>query len=257
MECAVSVVDGRSLVTDIPRALPPMTATHLPLSLAVLLVALTGCKKDEEIRVYRVAKEGAAPVPQAPGPAADPHAGVPGADPHAGMKAGDPHAGLPMGGKPPAPGDPPAAKALIGKVPDEWQAGQSSTMRQASFAVKGEGGAVADISLVILRGAAGGLLDNVNRWRQQLGQAAVDEAGLNASAQRVATPVGEAVVVDVEGLPDGADPASDGRIVAAVIEKPQETWFYKLRGNAGLVGAQKQAFVDWIASVKQEELDRE
>jgi len=42
--------------------------------------------------------------------------------------------------------------------------------------------------------------------------------------------------------------ASDGRLVAAVIELPQETWFYKMRGNAALVGREKKGFVEWVSS---------
>ena len=45
-------------------------------------------------------------------------------------------------------------------------------MRQASFLVHGDNGAVADISFVSLGPAAGNVLDNVNRWLGQLGRTA-------------------------------------------------------------------------------------
>jgi hypothetical protein len=123
-------------------------------------------------------------------------------------------------------------------------------MRQASYRVDGEAGAVLDISLIVLRGAAGGTLDNVNRWRGQLGQGPLEQAAFDASSQKIATPVGEAVMVDIEGLPAGADATKDGRILGAIVNVEGDAWFYKLRGNAALAAKEKEAFVKWVASVK-------
>ena len=71
-------------------------------------------------------------------------------------------------------------------------------MRQASFLVKGEKGAVADISFVKLGPAAGNVLDNVNRWLGQLGQPPVTPEKLTGMIQKLLTPRGE---VDVVGRP--------------------------------------------------------
>ena len=53
-------------------------------------------------------------------------------------------------------------------------------MRQASFLVHGDNGAVADISFVVLGPAAGNVLDNVNRWLGQLAQPPVTEEKLKS-----------------------------------------------------------------------------
>ena len=49
-------------------------------------------------------------------------------------------------------------------------------MRRGSFTIRGEGNATADLSIVALPGAAGGLVENLNRWRGQVGLASLDGA---------------------------------------------------------------------------------
>jgi hypothetical protein len=139
---------------------------------------------------------------------------------------------------------------LTSEAPAGWEAQPPSAMRLASFLVKGANGASADVSLVALGGAAGGALENVNRWLGQLGQQPVTEEKLDEMARQVTTPLGEVRVVDLAGLPPGADAAKDGRILAGIASGGERTLFFKMRGNAELVGAQKEAFVKWIGSVR-------
>jgi len=122
-------------------------------------------------------------------------------------------------------------------------------MRQASFLVKGDNSAVADISLVSLGTAAGNVLDNVNRWLEQLGQPPVTEQKLADIAQRLRTSLGDVIIVDLAGLPRDADPAKDGRIIAGMISSADSTLFFKMRGNADLTEAQKGDFIKWVAAV--------
>lgn len=134
-------------------------------------------------------------------------------------------------------------------TPPNWEPQPLSEMRQASFLVKGDNGAVADISFVKLGSAAGNVLDNVNRWLGQLGQPPVTEAKLAGMIQKVPTPRGEVDVVDLSGKPEDGDASKDGRIIGA-IASDQGTSFFKLRGNAGLVGAEKQNFLKWIVAMR-------
>src|SRR5436305_5116796 len=110
----------------------------------------------------------------------------------------------------------PTATTASVSVPPNWEVQPLSQMRQASFLVKGRNGAMADISFASLGVSAGNVLDNVNRWLSQLGQPAIEEQKLNQISQRLTTSIGEVTVVDLIGLPQGADPAKDGRIVAAM-----------------------------------------
>ena len=240
----------------------------------------TSCEKKEETKVYSVEK--AAPEPSGPAPQADKDvtAMPPG---HPGVGAGE---SSPSGGMPAAmpPGHPsiggtsgPQAGGMTGAMPPghpniggagesaapsggpeidlgspspKWEAKPPTSMRLASFVVKGENGAEADISLILLGGGAGGVLDNVNRWQSQLGQPPLSSDELAKKSQSLPTSLGQMTVVDLQGLPNGADAKKDGRIIAAMASKGDMTVFFKLRGNAELAGTQKDDFIKWVGSVR-------
>ena len=134
-------------------------------------------------------------------------------------------------------------------VPTNWEPRPLSQMRQASFLVKGENDAVADISLVKLGPVAGNVLENVNRWLAQLGQPPVTPEKLTEMIQKLPTARGEVDVVDLSGKPEDGDASKDGRIIGA-IASDGDTSFFKMRGNAALVGAEKEKFLKWIAAVR-------
>ena len=206
----------------------------------LILLSATACKQDREIKVYRVARE-AAPAPENPSASPDPHAGMAGGAP------ADPHAGF-------AP-DPATAAAnntpkFADNPPEHWKKQALSSLRLASYLIEGDGGAMADVSLSVLRRAEGGLLANVNRWREQLGQAAIDEATLKQASQTINTTFGEGTVVDIEGTAPEPDAAKDGRIVGVIAESGNEAWFFKMRGNAALTKVEKEGFFKWVGSVK-------
>src|SRR5262252_2591316 len=195
---------------------------YLGLSSALLV----SCEKNSEIKVYRVSKaplEESAPQQQDVMPTNTAAPRMPG-------------------------GLAPAAETAV-TAPPNWEPQPLSQMRQASFLVKGDNGAVADISFVSLGSAAGNVLENVNRWLGQLGQPPTNEQKLGEMAQRLHTSLGDVTVVDLAGLPDNADPARDGRIIAAMVTTSDATLFFKMRGNADLAEAQKNDFIKWVAAV--------
>jgi hypothetical protein len=211
-----------------------ISGAFCPLNRAIALLfvtstLLTGCNEKSEIKVYRVVR---------------PQGDVAGSSEISGISDTPAPENAPSG-----PMAPIAATETTGAVPSSWEPQPLAQMRQASYLVKGENGAVADISLVRLGGDAGGPLENVNRWLSQLGQPPIDEAKLGQIAQRLNTAMGEVMVVDLSGLPSGADKARDGRIIAALLETTGSTLFFKMRGNSELVESQKDDFVKWVASV--------
>ena len=215
------------------------------LLLGCLILPIAACKQDRQIKVYHLAKDTAASPVAAP--VADPHAGaMPGAMP-GGASGGDPHAGLTA--EQLAAASPPSGPQFADVAPAGWKKQALSPMRLASYLVQGEGGATADISFSILRQAPGGTLANVNRWRDQLGQPPVDEAGLKQASQTIKTSFGEGIAVEIEGLPAGADAAKDGRLIGAIADKDGSTWFFKMRGNSALTAAEKDHFIQWVATV--------
>jgi hypothetical protein len=187
---------------------------------------LSSCEKNSEIKVYRVSK---APLEQS------------------GSQQQD---AMPTNtAAPRMPGGLAAAAETAVTTPPNWEPQPLSQMRQASFLVKGDNGAIADVSFVSLGSAAGNVLDNVNRWLGQLGQPPITEQTLGETAQRLQTSLGDVTIVDLAGLPANADPARDGRIVAAMVTTANATLFFKMRGNADLTEAQKGDFIKWVAAV--------
>jgi hypothetical protein len=187
---------------------------------------LTACDKNSEIKVYRVSKaplEESAPQQQDAMPTNTTAPRMPG-------------------------GLPPATETAVA-TPPNWEPQPLSQMRQASFLVKGDNGAIADVSFVSLGSAAGNVLENVNRWLGQLGQPPITEQKLGEITQRLHTSLGDVAIVDLAGLPDNADPARDGRIIAAMVTTANATLFFKMRGNADLTETQKGEFIKWVGSV--------
>jgi hypothetical protein len=186
---------------------------------------LCGCDRDDQqIKVYRVAK---APLETTPPP-----------EPSNMMPT---NASSPSAQSVTAPG-----ATMAADLPKNWEAQPLSQMRLASFLVRGENGATADVSFVALGPAAGNVLDNVNRWLGQLKQPAVNEEKLKSMIQPVATDRGEVAVVDLSGQPENGDANKDGRILGAIAAEESGTSFFKMRGNAALVGAEKENFIKWV-----------
>src|SRR5246127_2993639 len=121
--------------------------------ISTVVIFLSACdRSDQQIKVYRVSKaplEESAPQQQDAMPTNTAAPRMPG--------------GL----------APTAATEIT--TPPNWEPQPLSQMRQASFLVKDDKGAVADISFVSLGTAAGNVLDNVNRWLDQLGQPTITE----------------------------------------------------------------------------------
>ena len=199
---------------------------HLIIYLDLSAALLISCEKNSEIKVYRVSK---APLEQSVAQQQD------------AMPTNTAAPRMPAGVAPPAQTEV--------TTPPTWEAQPLSQMRQASYLVKGDNGAVADVSFVSLGSAAGNVLENVNRWLGQLGQPSITEEKLGEIAQRLHTSLGDMAIVDLAGLPNNADPARDGRIIAAMMTTSNATLFFKMRGNADLTEAQKGDFLKWVAAV--------
>ena len=133
-------------------------------------------------------------------------------------------------------------------IPPKWEPQPLSQMRQASFLVHGENGAVADISFVTLGPAAGNILDNVNRWLAQLAQPPITADKLASTIQQLPTARGDIAIVDLTGQPENGDSSKDGRIIGAIAADEGRIAFFKMRGNPALVGAQKDDFLKWVSS---------
>jgi hypothetical protein len=213
---------------NIIRARSFLMKSRILLLAAVFVTVWSGCNRDDEqIKVYRLVK---APLESSPSET-------------------NPSSLADNSSAPMSPVEGPPAVAPSAPVPSNWEPQSPSQMRKASFLARGEKGAVADISLVVLGAAAGNVIENVNRWLSQLGQPPVSAERLAGLVQHVPTPRGDVVVVDLAGTPENGDASNDGRIVAGMISDEAQTSFFKMRGNAALVEAEKDNFLKWVTAV--------
>jgi hypothetical protein len=130
-------------------------------------------------------------------------------------------------------------------VPDHWQEQPATAMRLGSFLVTGQGGGKADVSVTMFPGDAGGTLANINRWRtQQLSLPAVQEADLGTLLSPLALPAGQALLADMTTT------NKQTRLVAAIVPREGNTWFFKMMGDEAVVGAEKPSFIQFVQSMK-------
>jgi hypothetical protein len=183
---------------------------------------MTGCGRDD-IKVYRVEKENKQPLPSISSEPAQ----------------------LP-------PGHPDIGETSLPKLtwnlPSTWQELAPGGMRVGSFVAKGKDGQVADISIIPLSGAAGGVLFNVNRWRGQVGLGDINEQELAKVAQGIEISGQPAQFFEVVGRSQSAD--SKTNILGAILGRKGTTWFVKMTGVPSVVNEQKPAFLEFLKSLK-------
>lgn len=134
-------------------------------------------------------------------------------------------------------------------VPAGWEEKPASGMRVASYAVKRPDGRSADISVVAMGGGAGGELENVNRWRDQIGLEPATEADL--AGLRSIVPAGnrQVVVYELDGKKAVLEGKYAARTLAAILPAGEMTVFFKMTGENALVAEQKPQFLAWLKSV--------
>ena len=133
-------------------------------------------------------------------------------------------------------------------LPAAWQEKPLSPMRLASFKAAAPNGKETDISVVSLPGIAGGDLANVNRWRGQLQLGPIDEDTLAKLAKRLPANGHDFLVVDLAS--DQPINGEKQRILAAILDENDRSWFIKMTGEDAAVESQKSAFTDFLLGLK-------
>ena len=132
-------------------------------------------------------------------------------------------------------------------VPAGWQEIPATQFLLAEYSIAGENGAKAEVNVAQLAGDGGGVLANVNRWRGQIGLDPVDETGLAKLTTTLEVAGGQATWVDMTGKDMSGQST---RLVAAMVPMGDQTWFYKLMGDAQVVAGQKDAFTKFVQTAR-------
>jgi hypothetical protein len=133
------------------------------------------------------------------------------------------------------------------QLPVGWQEQAPGPMRAGLFTVAGTDNQTAQVSIVPLAGRGGGELENVNRWRGQVGLGRIGEAEMGKLAEPVEIAGRSGRMFDLSGVPPGQSQKT--RILAAILFEADTAWFFKMTGPEGLVEQQKPGFVGFLKTV--------
>jgi hypothetical protein len=205
-------------------------------AVSALAWMMAGCGKDE-VRVYQAPQEAPAVA------AADAQAGRP-------QDASvSPASGSASSRSATAEAGASERPAVPWTVPAGWEEKPASGMRVASYGVKRPDGRSADISVVAMGGGAGGELENVNRWRDQIGLGPATEADLAGLRSLIPAGNRQVVVYELDGKKAVLDGKYAARTLAAILPAGEMTVFFKMTGENALVAEQKPQFLAWLKSV--------
>ncbi len=147
-------------------------------------------------------------------------------------------------------GDPAGRPMLDWTAPGEWKELPPVEMRLVGFQVGGD--ANAECTLAVFAGDTGGVLDNVNRWRQQMSLDPVEAAAL-ASMPKKTLLGGDGTLVELAGHyvgMRGSKDLGDAKLVGVVRLLPAASVFVKLVGPAKVVDAEAARFDAFCASIR-------
>src|SRR5437870_7629552 len=138
-----------------------------------------------------------------------------------------------------------APVAARSTLPEGWQELPGDQMRIGNWAVEGKNGAKAQVTIVPLPGVAGGELENVNRWRKQVGLEPIKADALATEAKPAQIAGAPAHLFEMSGV-DPKTKVPTG-ILAALQPHGESVWFFKIMGDDQLVRDQKEAFLVFFA----------
>jgi len=95
-----------------------------------------------------------------------------------------------------------------------------------------------------------GLLDNVNRWRGQLGLGGIGQDQLAEATQPFEVDGNRGTYVELSGTRDGRPTTTLGVIHSLSYRSLPEMWFYKITGDTEAVMREKEAFREYVRSAR-------
>ena len=144
---------------------------------------------------------------------------------------------------------PPPSAPVKWTKPEGWEEQPLSEMRQGSFRANSPNGKTADISVVSFPGDAGGVESNVNRWRRQVQLPPLAGEEIGGALQHLTVNGKDALLVDFQ-TPNGAD--KPARIVGAILQTADRSWFVKMTGDPDFLESQKPRFLEFVQSFQFE-----
>ena len=145
-----------------------------------------------------------------------------------------------------AKASPPQSATLKYETPKGWKPQPIGGMRKAAFTVENDD-QKAEMTVIDLAAAAGALLPNVNRWRDQMQLSPTTQADLDREVKKL--PIGDTEGQYVE-LSSPKDVKPPKTMLGVVAIHGNQAWFFKFTGDAPLVKREKKHFEEFVRSVK-------
>lgn len=129
-------------------------------------------------------------------------------------------------------------------VPEGWKEAPGNEFSMAAFAVTD---GKMSIKTTVSR-AGGDLLQNLNRWRGQLGLEPWSNDELKKSAKVLAVDGSDGTLVDLVGT--DARSKKPSCTIGVIVPRGDSAWFFKLTGDVELAQREKANFEAFVQSVK-------
>jgi len=192
-------------------------------SICLTLLLFTACDRREPT-VYEVPKE--TRTARIPGPQSGPDS---------------PSTATPMANRQlPADAVNPDSNRPAWTLPEGWIEAEGSAMRIATIRIPSAPSV--DLSVTSFPGDVGGLLNNVNRWRRQIGLPPVGETELETMTAEIAAADLSGILAELTG--------PDQSTLAAIFRWEGHSWFFKMTGTSPEISAQKEKFLQYISSLQ-------
>lgn len=171
----------------------------------------------------------------------------PGANPHAGMRRAEPQAADDHQEPVPTPGE---NVYLDYTTPEGWLPGRVGGMRKAAFRVV-SGDAEGELTVIDLPTSAGpqvmDVAANMQRWAGQVGLTGLDDEAISKLVETIAVDGIEGSYAELIG-PE--DPTRNDAMLVVMVEREGKVWFIKLSGSVAVITAQKEAFHEFLDSIR-------
>ncbi len=125
--------------------------------------------------------------------------------------------------------------------PTSWVSEAPGDLKKAQFRLVYEKES-AEAFLVYIEGKASPLAQNINRWRNQIGLAPVEE--LDIQLESLKTSFTEIQIYTCE------NESTHMRSIIAFWGTPKGKWFFKMNGNSTVLEAEKDNFYTFLKSMK-------
>jgi hypothetical protein len=139
------------------------------------------------------------------------------------------------------PTEPPAPRegALKYDLPEGWTEAPADPMRKVSLRTPG-GAALSGFSFPLV-GVMGDPLQNVNRWRGEIGLEPITADDLKTQSEEIKLLGGDGSYFELVGASESTH--------AVMLVRDNQVWFFKLRGSGDEVAKQRDAFKKWLGSL--------